>query len=266
MGGGEEGGAQAAHRALRLVEDLGGVGLIWAEVSMCVVEAPHPRALPPEMENVGSSHIQLALALREELRSLEEFRERQKEQRKKVRGVLGGGASSLRRLWGMVPPDRAQGGWETHSRLGDESDLMVRGWLCAEMGPWNQGPACRPENPTGGLPLSCLMPGRGKGMGLLDYPPTRLWRITDSLGVSKGGSLIGGVARNWSSAQGSGLFEQEKGRLGGWPSQLFCHAASLRGADRACGGLPGLPWHPQVLLTCGWGVAVPAQRIYMGRK
>lgn len=42
---------------------------------------------PQEMENVGSSHIQLALTLREELRSLEEFRERQKEQRKKVRQV-----------------------------------------------------------------------------------------------------------------------------------------------------------------------------------
>lgn len=41
--------------------------------------------MPPEMEDVGSSHIQLALALRDELRSLEEFRERQKEQRKKVR-------------------------------------------------------------------------------------------------------------------------------------------------------------------------------------
>lgn len=53
--------------------------------------APRLHALPPEMENVGSSHIQLALALREELRSLEEFRERQKEQRKKVRRVLGVG-------------------------------------------------------------------------------------------------------------------------------------------------------------------------------
>lgn len=41
--------------------------------------------VPPEMEDVGSSHIQLALALRDELRSLEDFRERQKEQRKKVR-------------------------------------------------------------------------------------------------------------------------------------------------------------------------------------
>lgn len=42
-------------------------------------------AVTLETENVGSAHIQLALALREELRSLEEFRERQKEQRKKVR-------------------------------------------------------------------------------------------------------------------------------------------------------------------------------------
>uniref|UniRef100_A0A8C8YY63 Proline-serine-threonine phosphatase-interacting protein 1 n=1 Tax=Prolemur simus TaxID=1328070 RepID=A0A8C8YY63_PROSS len=44
--------------------------------------------LSPEMENVGSSHIQLALTLREELRSLEEFRERQKEQRKKYETVM----------------------------------------------------------------------------------------------------------------------------------------------------------------------------------
>ncbi|XP_037689256.1 proline-serine-threonine phosphatase-interacting protein 1 isoform X4 [Choloepus didactylus] len=41
-----------------------------------------------QLENVGSSHIQLAQALREELRSLEEFRERQKEQRKKYEAVM----------------------------------------------------------------------------------------------------------------------------------------------------------------------------------
>uniref|UniRef100_A0A8I3PF79 Proline-serine-threonine phosphatase-interacting protein 1 n=2 Tax=Canis lupus familiaris TaxID=9615 RepID=A0A8I3PF79_CANLF len=44
--------------------------------------------LKQQMENVGSSHIQLALALREELRGLEEFRERQKEQRKKYEAVM----------------------------------------------------------------------------------------------------------------------------------------------------------------------------------
>uniref|UniRef100_A0A8I3WQJ8 Proline-serine-threonine phosphatase interacting protein 1 n=1 Tax=Callithrix jacchus TaxID=9483 RepID=A0A8I3WQJ8_CALJA len=45
-------------------------------------------SLKQQMENVGSSHIQLALTLREELRSLEEFRERQKEQRKKGMAIL----------------------------------------------------------------------------------------------------------------------------------------------------------------------------------
>ncbi|XP_039712607.1 proline-serine-threonine phosphatase-interacting protein 1 isoform X2 [Pteropus medius] len=45
-------------------------------------------SLKHQMEDVGSSHIQLALTLREELRSLEEFRERQKEQRKKYEAVM----------------------------------------------------------------------------------------------------------------------------------------------------------------------------------
>lgn len=83
------------------------------------------------MEDVGSSHIQLALTLREELRSLEEFRERQKEQRKKVKRMLWSTPITktllnvkwpplLWRWWEMDPPDRADRGWGAAPRLRGE--------------------------------------------------------------------------------------------------------------------------------------------------
>ncbi|XP_013001055.1 proline-serine-threonine phosphatase-interacting protein 1 isoform X2 [Cavia porcellus] len=45
-------------------------------------------SLKQHMENVGRAHLQLALTLREELRSLELFRERQKEQRRKYEAIM----------------------------------------------------------------------------------------------------------------------------------------------------------------------------------
>lgn len=109
------------------------------------------------MEDVGSSHIQLALTLREELRSLEEFRERQKEQRKKVKRMLGSTPITktlsgkwpplLWRWWEMDPPDRANRGWGAAPKLGGEGRAQLLGAL-----------------------LSHLTPGKGEDMGLVDHP------------------------------------------------------------------------------------------------
>lgn len=113
------------------------------------------------MEDVGSSHIQLALTLREELRSLEEFRERQKEQRKKVKGTLGSTPVTKTlsgkwpplpwRWWEMDPPDRADREWGAAPRLGGEGDLKEEGRAQLKVweAPWGLSPKLSLTRNTG---------------------------------------------------------------------------------------------------------------------
>lgn len=104
--------------------------------------------MPSDMENVGRAHLQLALTLREELRSLELFRERQKEQRRKVRqcgpGFRWGDQSGV----GMARQARKNGAGSDCpatgiAGLGDSMEVsrtsLTKGSLDTSPGPQGRG-------------------------------------------------------------------------------------------------------------------------------
>uniref|UniRef100_F6SPA6 Proline-serine-threonine phosphatase-interacting protein 1 n=1 Tax=Ornithorhynchus anatinus TaxID=9258 RepID=F6SPA6_ORNAN len=77
--------------------------------------------LKQQIENVGNSHIQLALMLKEELKSIEEFRERQKEQRKKYEMAMDRIQKSKLSLYKKTMESKKS--YEQKCRDADEAEL-----------------------------------------------------------------------------------------------------------------------------------------------
>ncbi|XP_023608929.1 proline-serine-threonine phosphatase-interacting protein 1 isoform X1 [Myotis lucifugus] len=141
-------------------------------------------SLKQQMEDIGNSHMQLALALREELRSLEDFRERQKEQRKKYEAVMDRVQKSKLSLYKKVMESKKT--YEQKCRDADDAEqaferISISGQQKQVEKSQNKAKQCKDSAMEAGMWPTCLLrPRRWIGQTFPTLHTFLPWGCTNS--------------------------------------------------------------------------------------